>query len=84
MPDPKIINSPFSQFVERDDQRVQVCIYRLESEPRWSLEIVARDDTSTVWDDLFENDSDAYAEVMNAIEEDGIASFLMDPKARMH
>lgn len=84
MPDPKIIDSPFSQFVERDGQRVQVCIYRLESEPRWSLEVVASDRSSTVWDDLFEDDEDAYAEAMNAIEEDGIASFLMKPEPRMH
>ena len=51
MPDPKIINSSLSQFVEKEGQRVEVCIYRLETEAGWLLEIVASDGTSTVWDD---------------------------------
>jgi len=59
MPDPKIINSPLSQFVEKAGQRVEVCIYRLETEPGWSLEIVASDGTSTVWEDLFTTDEEA-------------------------
>lgn len=84
MPDPKIIDSPLSQFVEKEGQRVEVCIYRLETEAGWSLEIVASDGTSTVWDDLFATDAEAHTEALKAIEEEGIDSFLMESGSSVH
>jgi hypothetical protein len=78
MPDPKIIVSPLSQFVEKEGQRVEVSIYRLEAEAGWSLEIVASDGTSTVWDDPFATDAEAHAEALKSIEEDGINSFFLE------
>ena len=77
MEDPKIIDSPFSCRVEQDGMSVQILIYRLE-DTEWSLEIVAEDGTSTVWDDLFASDEDAKDEAMSAIETDGILSFSAD------
>jgi len=85
MPDPKIIDSPLSRVVKKDGHRVDVRIYRLE-DTEWSLEIVASDNNSTVWDDLFASDEAALSEALNAIEEDGIESFSEDPatKAARH
>lgn len=84
MSDPKIIVSPLSQFFEKDGQRVEICIYRLETVAGWSLEIVASDGTSTVWDDLFATETEAHAEAQNVIEEEGISSFLLDPSPSVH
>jgi hypothetical protein len=84
MPDPKIIDSPLSQFVEKAGQRVEVCIYRLETDAGWSLEIVASDGTSTAWEDLFATDAEAHAEALKAIDEEGINSFLMDSGSSVH
>jgi hypothetical protein len=74
MPDPKIIDSPLSCVFKRDGQSVDVRIFRLE-DTEWSLEIVASDNSSTVWDDLFASDEAALTEALKAIEEDGIGSF---------
>jgi uncharacterized protein len=52
MPDPDIIDSPLSRIVEKDGERVEIAIYRLE-DTEWSLEIVASDNSSTVWDNHF-------------------------------
>jgi uncharacterized protein len=75
MPDPQIIDSPLSRVVEEDGVSVEVCIYRLEN-TEWSLEIVATNGTSTVWDDLFRSDEAALAEALKAIKEDGIRTFF--------
>jgi hypothetical protein len=48
MADPKIIDSPLSRIVEEDGISVDVRICRLE-DTEWSLEIVANDGNSTVW-----------------------------------
>ncbi len=74
---PKIIDSPLSCTKEENDVSVEICIYRME-DTDWSLEIVAETGTSTVWDDLFENDADALTEALRAIDEDGIESFSGD------
>jgi uncharacterized protein len=74
MADPRIIDSPLSRVVEEDGVSVKVCIYRLEN-TEWSLEIVAQNGISTVWDDLFPSDDAALAEALKAIDEEGIRSF---------
>jgi hypothetical protein len=75
MPEPKLITSPLSQSVEENGNRVDVRIYRLE-DTEWSLEIVAADGCSTVWDDLFASDEAALAEALSAIKDEGIPSFF--------
>jgi hypothetical protein len=74
MADPQLIESPLSRVVEEDGVSVEVCIYRLEN-TEWSLEIVAENGTSTVWDDMFPSDEAALAEALKAIKEDGITAF---------
>ena len=74
MEDPEIIVSPLSRVVEEDGVSIEIGIYRLEHTD-WSLEIVAEDGTSTVWDEPFLDDAEALAEALKAIQEDGIGSF---------
>jgi hypothetical protein len=71
MPDPKLITSSLSRFVEENGDRVEIAIYRLE-DTDWSLEIVAADGCSTVWDDLFASDEAALAEALSAIKDEEI------------
>lgn len=85
MEDLEIIVSPLSRIVEEDGISIEIGIYRLEHTD-WSLEILAEDGTSTVWDEPFDTDRDALAEALRAIQEDGIGSFLeqKDVKPTLH
>jgi len=78
MTEPEIIDSPLSQTIHQDASYVEVQIYRLDRDKTWTLEIVADDGTSTVWDDQFKSDQDALDEALSSIEEDGIESFRED------
>ena len=46
--DPNIITSGLSQSFAKDGVTVEVKIYRLEHDPKWSLEVVNVEGTSTV------------------------------------
>jgi hypothetical protein len=78
--DPNIVNSALSREVTQQGGTVRVDIYRLEDEPRWSLEVVNDRGTSTVWDDLFDTDADADAAFRAALVEEGIEAFLDSAK----
>ena len=73
---PNIVHSDLSGIVSKDDITVEVFIYRLENESKWSLEVANDAFTSIVWDDLFDSDEDAYAEFQQTVEEKGIRAFL--------
>ena len=73
---PNLVRSGLSGIVSKDDITVEVFIYRLENEPKWSLEVVNDAGTSIVWDDLFDSDEDAYAEFQRTVEEEGMRAFL--------
>lgn len=75
MADPKLIDSPLSRAVHVEDESLQICIYRLETDAKWTLEVVDQDATSTVWDDLFDTDEAALAEALQAIEKEGLEAF---------
>lgn len=85
MEDPEIIVSPLSRIVEEDGVRIEIGIYRLEHTD-WSLEIMAEDGTSTVWDEPFETDQEALAEALKAIQEEGFGRFsnTQDVKPTLH
>ena len=59
--DPKLISSRHNGRVTRDGVTVELCIYRLEH-TKWTLEVVDAEGTSTVWDDEFDTDDDAFSE----------------------
>jgi hypothetical protein len=73
--DPKIIYSSRCTKFAKDGQVVEVNIFRLELETAWYLEVVNEQNTSTVWDDPFETDEEAYAEFFSTVEEEGMAAF---------
>ena len=84
MPEPKLIDSPLSRSVEQNGDRVEIAIYRLEDEVmEWSLEIVASNGCSTVWEEPFDSDEAALAEALSAIKDEGIKSFLEGRQERV-
>ena len=74
--DPNIVYSGLSREVTRDGITVEVVIIRLEHETEWSLEVVNAASTSTVWDEPFATDEDAYAEFERTVAEEGMRTFL--------
>ena len=73
---PNIVHSGLSGIVSKDNVTVEVIIVRLESESKWSLEVLNNAGTSIVWDDLFDSDEDACAEFQRTVEEEGMRAFL--------
>jgi len=78
--EPNLVTSGLSRHVTRDGITVEVCIYRLESETDWSLEVVNSAGTSIVWDDLFASDDAANEEFLRTVAEEGMATFLDSAK----
>jgi hypothetical protein len=55
--------SPLCGEITRDGLTVRLQIYRIAgSSDGWSLEVIDYEEASTVWNDLFATDRDAYAE----------------------
>jgi hypothetical protein len=82
--DPEIEVSPLSGSVAREGMTVHVEIYRLvEGDESWTLEVTDHEGGSTVWEDRFATDKEAYDEFYRVLEIDGIRSFLEDqPESR--
>ena len=76
MSEPEIIMSPLCREIIMDGTRIQVDIYRGESETGWILEVIDEEDASTIWDEPFDTDQEALDTVIKVIELDGIRSFL--------
>jgi hypothetical protein len=74
--EPNLVTSSLSHKLTRDSISVEVAIYRLETEPGWSLEVVNSAGTSIVWDDLFPTDDAALAEFDRTVAEEGMVAFL--------
>jgi hypothetical protein len=78
--DSQIEVSPLSCTVTRDGLTVDVLIYRLGAESAgWTLQIVSEEQSSTIWEDVFATDNDAYAEFCEVLQADGIRSFFEQP-----
>jgi hypothetical protein len=83
--DPEIETSPLSGNVTRDGTTIRVEIYRVaEGGKGWSLEVVDQKDGSTVWDQTFATDQEAYAEFFRTLEREGVGSFAERPSGRPH
>lgn len=81
--DPEIEMSPLSGTISRDGLTVEVQICRLaKSSEGWSLEVVDPDGGSTVWQDLFATDHDAYREFFETMADEGIQSFVKAPQTK--
>ena len=75
-PEPELIESSLSRSIEQGGSRLEVHIVRLATDRGWSLEVVNDHNTSIVWDDQFETDSDANAVFQSALAEEGFEAFL--------
>jgi uncharacterized protein len=78
--DPNIVTSGLSRHVTQNGITVELCIYRLEEEAEWSLEVVNAAGTSIVWDDTFPSDDAANEEFLRTVAEEGMAAFLDNAK----
>ena len=67
--------SPLCQEVSSGGKIVQIDIYEHEN-GGWILEVVDEFNNSTVWDDSFDTDSAALAEVKKTILSEGIESLI--------
>lgn len=69
--------SEFSgQFID-DGVVVVIGIYRpAGTNADWTLEVVDQEGYSTIWDDSFATDREAFEEFLATIQRDGIRSFL--------
>lgn len=76
--EPNIIYSSLGRVLTLDGVTVDLKIYRLEHDPQWALEVVNEEGTSTVWDDLFDTDDEAYEAFQLTVAEEGMRAFLDD------
>jgi len=74
----EIVYSPLQQCCTKDGHTLDIRIFRAGNEADWLLEIVDVGGSSTVWDDRFATDQDALAEALQAIDDEGVASFLTE------
>ena len=82
--DYKLIDSPLSQTMTRDGVTIKIHIYRGEHEPGWILEVVDETDASTVWDETFKTDLEAFEELIRTINTESIRTFIENPKKYLH
>ena len=83
--DPELEYSPLCGDVNRDGITIRVEIYRLARRGEaWSLEVVNQEGASTVGEELFATDQEAYAEFQDTLEIEGIRSFAERPTGRPH
>ena len=75
MREPTLIYSPLNGHFSKDGVRVEVIIISSDLDPTWSLEVVNDIGTSTVWDNQFETDDQAYAAFRRVVEEEGMGAF---------
>ena len=72
-PDPEIIYSPLNRRYERDGVEVEVCIFRIEGSD-WTLEVIDEFNNSTVWNEEFKNDEQAFADFEKTVQEEGMST----------
>jgi hypothetical protein len=72
--DPEIVTSDMSGAFTKEGVTGQVHIIRLQIDKEWTLEVVNSEGTSTVWDQPFENDVDAYSAFERVVEEEGMGA----------
>lgn len=79
--DPELVKSSYSGPVTRQGVTLRLEIYRLEDDPKWVLEVVNENGTSTVWDELFDTDGSAYEAFQSTVEQESMSAFLDETNA---
>lgn len=82
--DSQLEESPLSGQHEHDGVSVTVLIYRMTGTTAWSLVVVDDTGITTIWDDPFPTDQDAYREFYLTVEREGIRTFLDDGTETLH
>ncbi|AFL51482.1 hypothetical protein ABIE78_002684 [Sinorhizobium fredii] len=77
--------SEFSgEFID-DDVTVILRIYRpADTNLDWVLEVFDQEGNTTVWDNTFDTDRDAFQEFLATVQRDGIRCFVDAPVQRLH
>lgn len=75
MDESDLIYSKHCQSVSRNGKTVRVEIYS-SGKTDWILEVVDEENNSTVWDDPFDTDDEAFEEFERTLEEEGIESMI--------
>jgi hypothetical protein len=75
MDETDLVYSKHCQSVTRSGRTVKVEIYS-SGKNDWILEVVDEYNNSTVWDDPFETDDEAFREFERTLEEEGIESMI--------
>ena len=75
MDESDLIYSKHCQTVSRNGKTVEVQIYS-SGKNDWILEVVDEENNSTVWDDPFATDDEAFQEFKRTVEEEGIESMI--------
>jgi len=71
----ELIYSKHCQSLSRDNKTVRVESFS-SGKNDWILEVVDENDNSTVWDDLFSTDDEAYEEFQRTLAEEGAESMI--------
>jgi uncharacterized protein len=75
----ELIHSPLTRTLSAEGHTLRIDIYHGVGEP-WILEIVDESGTSTVWDDLFDTDTAALEAALEALEQEGVHSFVTEAR----
>ena len=75
MDESELVYSKHCQSVTGDGHTVKVEIYS-SGKNDWILEVVDADNNSTVWDDPFDTDDEAFQEFERTLKEEGIESMI--------
>ncbi len=81
--EPELVHSSLSQSVEVEGQTVVIEIYKLENELQWTLELVDEDNSSLVWDELFDTDFLALNEAKQTLAKEGLSAFTNAEQAQL-
>lgn len=76
--EPVVIDSGLSQEMEVDGYLFEVCIYRLEEETAWTLEVIDEEGTSHIWNATFASDFAAMVEAQKVIRTAGAERFMYE------
>ena len=74
----ELVYSKHCQSVTRNRQTVKVEIYS-SGKNDWILEVVDEGNNSTVWDDPFDTDDEAFQEFERTLKEEGIGAMIGIP-----
>lgn len=79
---PEIVVSNLSKRVSEKGTYIDVQIYRLGDQWRWTLEIIDECGGSTVWDEWFDTEQAALDKALRAVRAFGIDSFSEDNRSK--